>query len=151
MLQSQLACVLGGSLAQLFREYKDRADFLCVYLAEAHPAEYFNLNTTFKVPDHRTVAERIAAANLLLTADKEHHRTFTDDPLDDSLVRIVLDTMTNSFAQTYNAHPDRMFAFEGDKVAYIGDNIGKQMMEPSVLMTDNTRGWLESYFAVNGR
>ena len=58
----QQACVLGGSLAQLFREYKDRADFLCVYLAEAHPAEYFNLNTTFKVPDHRTVAERIAAA-----------------------------------------------------------------------------------------
>ncbi|XP_022081703.1 uncharacterized protein LOC110974403 [Acanthaster planci] len=142
----QEACVLGGTLAQLFHEYKDRADFLCIYLAEAHPAEYFNLNTTFKVPQHQTKEDRVAAAYKLLEEDREHHHTFTDDPLDCSLIRIVTDTMTNDFAQVYNAHPDRVFIFQGDIVIYVGDTIGKQMMNPDVLMTEATRNWLENYF-----
>ena len=49
-------------------------------------------------------------------------------------------------SKIYNAHPDRVFVFKGDKVVYIGDNIGKQMMNPDVLMTDAARSWLESYF-----
>ena len=36
-----------------------------------------------------------------MAEDRAHHHTFTDDPLDDSLVRIVIDTMSNDFAQVH--------------------------------------------------
>ena len=57
------AIVLGGTLNALFKDYKDRADFLCVYLAEAHPRGRWVFSDEFSFMDqHKTIQDRIDVA-----------------------------------------------------------------------------------------
>ena len=56
-------CVLSGSLAKLFSDYQDKVEFLCVYMAEAHPKEMWNFGPRFCFMEaHKTIDDRIQAA-----------------------------------------------------------------------------------------
>ncbi len=78
--------------------------------------------------------------------DNENHQTFTDNPADDSKVRMVADNITNDYAQLYKAHPDRVLIFEAGKVVYVGEYAEEQMRHSDRLMTDEARQWLENRF-----
>ncbi|XP_072051866.1 thyroxine 5-deiodinase-like [Amphiura filiformis] len=139
--QSQpLACVLSGSLAKLFADYQDRANFLCVYQAEAHPKEKWNYGEKFCfMTQHKRIEDRIQAARDLIDIDSVHN-TFTTNPSDNTKVRLVLDTMDNNFAITYSSHPDRIIIIGADdKIVFVGNSIIAQ----KGLMTDEARQWME--------
>ena len=54
---------MGGTLHDLFRDFKDKADFLCVYLAEAHPRGRWVFGLKFnQMEQHKTIEERIEVA-----------------------------------------------------------------------------------------
>ena len=81
--------------------------------------------------------------------DNENHQTFTDNPKDNSKVRLVVDNITNDFAQAYKAHPDRVLVIEGGKIVYVGEYAEEQMRHADRLMTDEARDWLQSRFPSN--
>ena len=57
------ACVLSGALAKLYSDYQDRVNFLCIYLAEAHPKEKWNFGERFSyMEQHKTLEDRANAA-----------------------------------------------------------------------------------------
>ncbi|XP_077994459.1 type I iodothyronine deiodinase-like [Glandiceps talaboti] len=141
------AIVHSGSLHKLHQEYKDRVDFLYIYVLEAHPRDGWALGAHYSTHDqHRNMDERIAAARRLIEADSQY-QTFTSNVEDEVKVRMVVDTMENVFAQTYAGQPDRAFIIEDDKMAFIGNIISIQCVNPEILMTDALREWLETRFA----
>ncbi|XP_077994460.1 thyroxine 5-deiodinase-like [Glandiceps talaboti] len=119
------AIVHSGSLHKLHQEYKDRVDFLYIYVLESHPKDGWAR---------------------LIEADSQY-QTFTSNVEDEVKVRMVVDTMENVFAQTYAGQPDRAFIIEDDKMAFIGDFIKLQAESPEILMTDALWEWLENRFA----
>ena len=82
----------------------------------------------------------------LLSKDAKHHQVLSADTTDQSKVPLVLDTMDDTFSNTYNAHPDRVYIIEGGILVYIGDNVMKQLQTPERLMTHEIRDWLEKRF-----
>ena len=44
---------------EMFTEYKDQADFLCIYIREAHPADSnFHMETFIDYDEPKTIEER---------------------------------------------------------------------------------------------
>ncbi|XP_070564579.1 type I iodothyronine deiodinase-like [Ptychodera flava] len=143
-----MATVLSGAMSSLYRDFKDRVDFLYVYVLEAHPREGWRVGSDFSsIGYHKNLDERIVAARLLIEAD-EKFQTFTTEISDSSKFRLVADPMDNVFAETYAALPDRSYVIEGDKLAFIGATIKQLCESPHRLMTDWLRDWLEARFAM---
>ncbi|XP_077995044.1 thyroxine 5-deiodinase-like [Glandiceps talaboti] len=142
-----VAIVHSGSLRKLFDDYKDKVDFLMVYMYEAHPAEGWRFGTHYStVSRHRNIKERIDAAQTLIDLDSTYN-TFSADLTDRSKIPIVCDNMDNEFDRVYAALPDRTYAIEEDKIKYIGRLVFQQMQSQSEwLMTDEMREWLEGRF-----
>ncbi|XP_072051865.1 type I iodothyronine deiodinase-like [Amphiura filiformis] len=130
-------------MAKLFADYQDRANFLCVYQAEAHPKEKWNFGEMFSfMAQHKTIEDRIQAARDLIDIDSVHN-TFTTNPSDNSKVRLVLDTMDNNFAITYSSHPDRIIIIDAeDKIVFVGSNVIEQIQQNDPMM-DESRQWME--------
>ncbi|XP_077865026.1 type II iodothyronine deiodinase-like [Saccoglossus kowalevskii] len=140
------AIVHSGSLHRLFNDYKDKADFLQIYLLEAHPRDGWTVGEHYSSYDQpKDIFGRTAAARRLIAADAKF-QTFTTDLTDENKVRLVVDNMDNGFAETYAAQPDRVFVIEGGRMAYIGDVIKVQIHSPDKLMTDRLREWLQQRF-----
>ncbi|XP_070564193.1 type I iodothyronine deiodinase-like isoform X3 [Ptychodera flava] len=141
-----MAIVHSGALSSLHRDYKDLAEFLYIYVIEAHPRDGWALGAHYSSHDsHKNLDERIAAARRLVAADTKF-QTFTTDTEDLSKVRMVVDTMGNVFAETYAGQPDRVFVIEDNKMAYIGETIEEQCENPYKLMTDHLKEWLSGRF-----
>ncbi len=96
----------------MYREYKDRAEFLFVYIHEAHPDDgwqmpanerdkvIFNQPTTW---DERQSVAKKCCSSLTLS------------------LPCVVDDMKNSVDQAYAGWPERLFIIEKDgRVAYAG-------------------------------
>ena len=79
--------------------------------------------------------------------DAEHFQTFTEDTSSETQLRLVLDTIDNAFALAYDGHPDRVIVVDGGTVAFVGRTVVQQLEEPSVLMTDEAREWLQDRFS----
>ncbi|XP_041461182.1 type I iodothyronine deiodinase-like [Lytechinus variegatus] len=138
------ACVIGGTLADIVRDYRTQVDFLAVYLAEAHAKGQWPLGSNNSyTKEHKSLQERIAAAKDLLKIDAETYNCMTDDIADVSKFRIVVDQMDNLFSRMFNAYPDRVVFIREGKIVYFGKNILGQMQDPSRLMTHEAREWLE--------
>ncbi|XP_033111636.1 type II iodothyronine deiodinase-like isoform X2 [Anneissia japonica] len=135
---------MGGGLYNLYADFKDTVDFLCIYQTEAHPKEMWNLGSFLSsVSQHTTMDDRKKAALNLIKMDEEHYSIFTCDPFSDTKIRLVCDNMDNTFRLSYNAHPDRVFLIQGEKLTYIGRTIFTQVSEPMKLMTDEARQLLK--------
>nr|XP_054753978.1 type I iodothyronine deiodinase-like [Lytechinus pictus] len=141
---SSKACVVGGTLADIVRDYRGQVDFLAVYLAEAHAEGTWPLgsNTSY-MKEHKSLQERMSAARDLLKIDTKAHGCMTDDVADVSKFRIVVDQMDNLFSRMFKAFPDRVIFIREGKIVYFGKNILGQMQDPSRLMTHEAREWLE--------
>ncbi|XP_063954928.1 uncharacterized protein LOC135153931 isoform X1 [Lytechinus pictus] len=138
------ACVVGGTLARIVRDYRGQVDFLAVYLAEAHPKGGNAMGSKLSSLDqHSSLEERIIAAKDLLHIDADTHDCMTDDVTDVSQFRIVADQMDNLFSRMFQAHPDRVIFLHDGKLVYIGKNIIEHVQNPLRLMTNEARDWLE--------
>ncbi|XP_070571049.1 type I iodothyronine deiodinase-like [Ptychodera flava] len=147
MKYSRQAIVHSGALLKLFQDYKDRVDFLVVYLLEAHPSDGWSLGAHYSfLSKHKTLEDRLEAARTMMELD--NHKTFTTDIKDDSRVRMVIDNMNDDFSLLYESVPDRAFIFKDGKIAFVGRTISQQVQpsEVNTLMTDELRRWLGRHF-----
>ncbi len=90
-------------------KFSNKADFLLVYIEEAHPDERGHIRDNYKIVTHKTLESRLDAANVLV-------KELDDDPP----CPVVVDTMTNEANYAYGALPERLYILKDDKVLYEG-------------------------------
>ena len=88
----------------LFEKYKSKVQFLVVYVMEAHAAQEWPLGITrSSIGQHKTIEERIAAAN----AHRTKNITLLNFPF-------VVDTMDNIFYEKFGAWPETHLVIDGN-------------------------------------
>jgi Iodothyronine deiodinase len=101
-----------GDVVQIYEDYKDHADFLTVYVREAHPTNEWQMKANVKddvcYAQPKTLAQRVAIAN-----DFTKRFKF---PLP-----FGIDDMTNAANDAYAAWPERLYIIdESGHIAYRG-------------------------------
>jgi hypothetical protein len=96
----------------MYRDYRDRARFLTVYIKEAHPEDEWQMDTNEKenvcYPQPRTLRERVAIAN-------DFTKRFHYD------VPIAVDDMGNVAEKVYAGWPERLYVVdENGKIVFKG-------------------------------
>jgi len=91
-------------------EYLDCADFLTIYIAEAHPVEKGFFNGNFDIKSHNTLQDRIAAAETLRQEAKDRLKHCP----------ILVDGMENLASKSYAALPERLYVVFNGIIIYEG-------------------------------
>jgi hypothetical protein len=92
----------------LWEAYHEVADFLAVYISEAHATNEWPLGRRVCIAQHETIQERMTAA-----------QTYRADM--GAKVPMVVDTMSNSFNSQYNAWPERLYIINNGVLDYVAD------------------------------
>lgn len=115
-------------------EFSSVADFLLVYIDEAHPSDGWAVpgdsSLSFEVKKHRNQEDRCAAAHQLL-------ERFSLPPQ----CRVVADRMDNNANVAYGVAFERVCIVQRQKIAYLG---GKG---PFHYNLQEVRRWLEKNFS----
>lgn len=82
------------------------ADFIVVYIAEAHATDEWSFNNNIDLKQHMSLEDRLAAAEVLAK--------------EDPLCPIVVDDLTNTAAAKYGALPERLYVLQNGNVIYKG-------------------------------
>jgi len=90
----------------MYIEFRGIADFLTVYILEAHAVDEWPLGTVVQIKQHRVLDERISAAQMFI-------RDY------DFKVPLVVDSIENSFNSVFAAWPERFYIVHNDKLVYI--------------------------------
>jgi hypothetical protein len=117
---------------QIYKDYKDHADFLTVYVREAHPTDEWQMNSNVKedvcYAQPKTLEQRVAIANDFV----ERFNYPTPFGIDD---------MTNAANDAYAAWPERIYIIdEQRRIAYRGG------MGPFNYHPEEARAWLASRY-----
>jgi Iodothyronine deiodinase len=116
----------------MFNEFKDRADFLTVYIREAHPLDEWQMKSNVDqgvcYAQPRNVGDRVAIANDFV---KRFHYP----------VPLAIDTMANTANNLYAGWPERMYIVGADGVILYKGGIGPFNYRP-----EEVRAWLEKEF-----
>jgi len=86
-------------------KYREVADFLTIYIKEAHAQDQWPLGRHVRVTHHTNLSERIAVAKLFV----EHN---------DYKIKVVVDNMQDDFTNTYFAHPERFYVFQNGLLTF---------------------------------
>uniref|UniRef100_A0A8B9RLF5 Iodothyronine deiodinase n=1 Tax=Astyanax mexicanus TaxID=7994 RepID=A0A8B9RLF5_ASTMX len=118
---------------RLVQDFSDVADFLLVYIDEAHPSDGWAAPPmkpySFKVKKHRNLEDRVTAARNLL----EH---FSLPPQ----CQLVADCMDNNANVAYGVSYERVCIVQKKKIAYLG---GKG---PFYYNLKDVQRWLEQCY-----
>lgn len=86
---------------EIYRTYRDRVHFLCVYIREAHPTDGWAVPDNVDYAEPTTIDERAEIAGVCqLKLDLE--------------MPMLLDTMNNEVDEKYNALPERLYVLDRD-------------------------------------
>jgi len=114
----------------MHRRFADRAEFLTIYIKEAHPEDEWQMDSNedqgvcYRQP--RNLAERVAIANDFI-------RRFGYD------LPLVIDPMANPGEEAYAAWPERLYVIDTDgRVVYKGH------MGPGGFDPEELEAWLET-------
>uniref|UniRef100_A0A3P8S5P1 Iodothyronine deiodinase n=1 Tax=Amphiprion percula TaxID=161767 RepID=A0A3P8S5P1_AMPPE len=99
-------CFPSPEFKQLVKDFSDVADFLVVYIAEAHSTDGWAFTNNIDINQHRSLEDRMSAAKILIQ--------------EDPLCPVVVDDMSNITAIKYGALPERLYVLHAGKVAYKG-------------------------------
>jgi len=106
--------------SQMVEKFSASADFVCVYIAEAHPAEKAHFGGNYDIRTHAGFNDRMAAAKVFVQEfDELIEKKFP--ALKNVDVEIVVDPMEDEANRKYAALPERLFGVIGGKVGYAGD------------------------------
>jgi len=116
----------------LYNDYKEHADFLTVYVREAHPTDEWQMKSNVKedvcYAQPKTLAQRVAIANDFI---KRYNYPIT----------FGIDDMGNAADLAYSAWPERLYVIdEHGRVAYRG-GMGPFHYDPA-----EVRAWLAQRF-----
>lgn len=97
---------------EMFREmtedYSGLADFVLVYIAEAHPTDGWAVRgNVFQVANHRSMEERVTAAKKMLAMEPQ------DCP-------VLLDRFDDAANKAYSALPERLYIVKDGTIVYKG-------------------------------
>uniref|UniRef100_A0A8C5RIR1 Iodothyronine deiodinase n=1 Tax=Laticauda laticaudata TaxID=8630 RepID=A0A8C5RIR1_LATLA len=95
-----------GEFNKLVEDFKSVADFLVIYIEEAHASDGWAFKNNIVIKSHQTLQDRITAARMLLKQQP--------------LCPVVLDTMENLSTNKYAALPERLYVLQKGKVVYKG-------------------------------
>jgi hypothetical protein len=102
-------------LNEIFEAFKDRMDFYCVYIQEAHPSDGWqvakNLNDAVLHEQPRTIEERAGLAEFCALQL-------------DMRMPMLLDTMSNEVDTLYAALPERLYVLDSDGVVSFRSVVG---------------------------
>lgn len=106
--------------SQMVEKLSSSADFVCVYIAEAHPAEKKHFGGNYDIQTHKGFEDRLQAASVF---QKEFDELIRNKfaSLKDVDVPVVVDLMTDDANRKYAALPERLFGILNGKVGYAGD------------------------------
>ena len=121
-----------GDIAQIYNDYKDRADFLTVYVREAHPTDEWQMKSNVKddvcYAQPRTLEQRVAIAKDF-TARYKFPLPFG------------IDDMSNAADKAYAAWPERLYILdETGHIVYRGG------MGPFHYKPAEVREWLAAKY-----
>jgi len=94
-------------IIQVTGEFSEVADFLIVYVEEAHPANEKHFKENIDINTHKTMSDRLSAAKRLLEMQK------LPCPL-------VADRMDDAANKAYGAVPERIYIIHKGIVKYHG-------------------------------
>jgi len=114
----------------MYEEFKDQADFLTIYIREAHPDDEWQMDVNLKdgvcYVQPKTFEQRLAIA-------RDFAKRFN------YLLPLAVDTMSDAANKAYAAWPERLYIITPDgTVAYKG-GIGPFNYKP-----EEVRAWLEA-------
>uniref|UniRef100_A0A803ST90 Iodothyronine deiodinase n=2 Tax=Anolis carolinensis TaxID=28377 RepID=A0A803ST90_ANOCA len=95
-----------GEFKKLIEDFSFAADFLVIYIEEAHASDGWAFKNNIVIKSHRTLHDRMQAAEILL---KQY-----------PLCSVVMDTMENLSSSTYAALPERLYVLQGGNIVYKG-------------------------------
>jgi len=96
----------------MYQAHKDRADFVFVYIREAHPQDGWQLDAN--VADEVVYAEPTTWSQRQGIAQASCQRLALSMP-------VVVDTMDNTVDEKYGGWPERIFVVDRDgRIAYAG-------------------------------
>jgi len=117
----------------LAKKYGDIANFLVIYISEAHPMDYWPLGKHVQIAQHKTVEDRIEAA-------KFYTKNFGLE------LPIVIDTMDNDFDKVYASWPERFYIIKSGQI----EHIGTPSEEDNGFDKSELESWLAMYaFSLN--
>ena len=121
-----------GDIVKIYNDYKDRVDFLTVYVREAHPTDEWQMKSNVKddvcYAQPKTLEQRVTIAKDFTTRFKF--------PLP-----FGIDDMSNAADNAYAAWPERLYVIDDTgHVAYRG-GIGPFNYKPAEL-----RDWLATKY-----
>ncbi|KAJ7325699.1 thyroxine 5'-deiodinase [Desmophyllum pertusum] len=90
---------------EIMADFSDIADFLVIYISEAHPTDGWAFKTEFDVKQHRSLEERIEAAQLMLNASKLQ-------------APVLVDSTENEANRAYGALPIRLCIILNGRVEF---------------------------------
>jgi hypothetical protein len=119
-------------VVKIYNDYKDRADFLTVYVREAHPTDEWQMKSNVKedvcYAQPKTLEQRVAIAQDFVQRQKY--------PLP-----FGIDDMNNEADLAYSAWPERLYVIdEHGRIAYAGG------MGPFNYDPQEVREWLTRRF-----
>uniref|UniRef100_A0A8D0BX89 Iodothyronine deiodinase n=1 Tax=Salvator merianae TaxID=96440 RepID=A0A8D0BX89_SALMN len=110
----------------LARHFVDIADFLLIYIEEAHPSDgWVSSDAAYDIPKHQCLQDRLRAAQLMKAGAP-------DCPL-------AVDTMDNASSAAYGAYFERLYIIQEQKVMYQGGR------GPEGYKISELRRWLDQY------
>jgi thiol-disulfide isomerase/thioredoxin len=119
-----------STLNAMARMYKDKVEFLLIYIREAHPADGWQVEDNEK--EHVIVAEPNSAA------EKEGHASMCVRNLDIRFTTLI-DGMDNKTERDYSAWPDRLYLIGKDgRVAWKGGPGPKGFVPPELAVAIET-------------
>jgi Iodothyronine deiodinase len=121
-----------GDVVRIYDDYKDHADFLTVYVREAHPTDEWQMKSNVKdevcYAQPKTLEQRVAIAN-----DFTKRYKFN--------LPFGIDDMSNAANDAYAAWPERLYVIdESGHIAYRG-GMGPFNYNPS-----EVREWLAARY-----
>lgn len=115
-----------AAFQRVVSQFADIADFLVVYIEEAHPSDgWISSDAPFQIPKHRCLEDRLRAAQLMLGALPGGN--------------VVVDNMDNSSNAAYGAYFERLYIVRDERVVYQGGR------GPEGYRISELRNWLERY------
>uniref|UniRef100_G1PGZ7 Iodothyronine deiodinase n=3 Tax=Myotis TaxID=9434 RepID=G1PGZ7_MYOLU len=87
---------------RLIEDFSAIADFLVIYIEEAHASDGWAFKNNVVIKNHRNLQDRLQAAHLLLDRSPR--------------CPVVVDTMKNQSSQLYAALPDRLYVLQEGRI-----------------------------------
>ncbi|CAL8301542.1 unnamed protein product [Boreogadus saida] len=110
----------------LVQQHEDVADYLVVYIEEAHPSDgWVSSDAPYQIPKHRCLEDRLSAAQLMR--------------LEVPGCAVVVDNMENATNAAYGAYFDRLYVLHDGKIVYQGGR------GPEGYRISELRDWLNHY------